>query len=141
MMLGFFVLNSDLKQGRCGAGLLGADDSTKLSAWLAAGCLSPRRVWWEVQRLEESRGGNQSTRMLGFHLLVRDYWRSPPPPPLPLTQMPQVATPRHALCTLPILLSECHFMAHVCDIRYRLARYLELQGPLGRSPDSSAGLL
>mmetsp|Transcript_19302 Transcript_19302/g.58317 ORF Transcript_19302/g.58317 Transcript_19302/m.58317 type:complete len:509 (-) Transcript_19302:411-1937(-) len=56
-------------------GLLEADDSTKLSAWLAVGCLSPRHVWREVRRMEGERGSNHSTTMLTFHLLVRDYWR------------------------------------------------------------------
>lgn len=36
-------------------GLLGSDDSTKLSPWLAEGCLSPRRVWTEIARFEQER--------------------------------------------------------------------------------------
>lgn len=52
-----------------------ADDSSKLSPWLAAGCLSPRRVYREVQRYEAQRTANNSTHMLVFHLLVRDWFR------------------------------------------------------------------
>ena len=31
-------------------GMLGGDYSTKLSPWLAHGCVSPRRVYWEIDR-------------------------------------------------------------------------------------------
>jgi deoxyribodipyrimidine photo-lyase len=33
-------------------GLIGADYSSKFSAWLAMGCVSPRRIYEEVQRYE-----------------------------------------------------------------------------------------
>ena len=56
-------------------GLLEAGDSTKLSPWLALGCLSPRRVHLEVARYEAARAANKSTSMITFHLLVRDYFR------------------------------------------------------------------
>ena len=36
-------------------GLLGADYSSKFSAWLAAGCLSPRWIHREVRRYEDER--------------------------------------------------------------------------------------
>ncbi len=57
------------------AGLLAVDDSTKLSPWLALGCLSPRRVHAEIVRYEAAHGANKSTYFLTFHLLVRDYFR------------------------------------------------------------------
>lgn len=56
-------------------GLLGADYSSKLSPWLALGCLSPRRVAREVRRYEAERGANESTYWLVFELLWRDYFR------------------------------------------------------------------
>ena len=55
-----------------------ADDSTKLAAWLALGCISPRRVYHEVRRYEAERTSNDSTRMVVFHLLVRDWFRCAP---------------------------------------------------------------
>jgi deoxyribodipyrimidine photo-lyase len=56
-------------------GMVGADYSSKLSAWLAMGCLSPRRVFETVQRYEEERIKNDSTYWLVFELLWRDYFR------------------------------------------------------------------
>lgn len=56
-------------------GMLGADYSSKFSAWLALGCLSPRFIWSEVQRYERERVSNQSTYWLVFELLWRDYFR------------------------------------------------------------------
>jgi len=56
-------------------GLLKLDDSSKLSAWLALGCLSPRRVHAEVQRFEQERYANESTYWLIFELLWRDYFK------------------------------------------------------------------
>ena len=56
-------------------GMLNVDDSSKLSPWLAMGCLSPRRVWTEVQRYERERMRNDSTYWLVFELLWRDYFR------------------------------------------------------------------
>ena len=56
-------------------GMLNVDDSSKLSPWLAMGCLSPRRVWTEVQRYERERVRNDSTYWLVFELLWRDYFR------------------------------------------------------------------
>ena len=55
--------------------LLGEDYSSKFSAWLANGCLSPRRVYWEVKRYEQERKKNVSTYWLIFELIWRDYFR------------------------------------------------------------------
>jgi len=54
-------------------GLLGAEYSSKLSAWLAHGCLSPRYVHDEVKRYEAERVANESTYWLIFELLWRDF--------------------------------------------------------------------
>lgn len=56
-------------------GLIGASYSSKFSAWLAFGCLSPRYVYAEVQRYERERVANDSTYWLIFELLWRDYFR------------------------------------------------------------------
>lgn len=55
--------------------LLGEDYSSKFSAWLANGCLSPRRIYWEVKRYEQERKKNVSTYWLIFELIWRDYFR------------------------------------------------------------------
>ena len=55
-------------------GMLGGDYSTKLSPWLALGCLSPRWLYHEVQRYEAARVANKSTYWIGFELLCRDFY-------------------------------------------------------------------
>jgi deoxyribodipyrimidine photo-lyase len=57
-------------------GMVGADYSSKLSPWLALGCLSPRFVQAEVERYERERVRNQSTYWLTFELLWRDYFQA-----------------------------------------------------------------
>ena len=56
-------------------GLIGADYSSKFSAWLALGCISPRYIYRELQQYEEQFGANDSTYWLVFELLWRDYFR------------------------------------------------------------------
>ncbi|MBN7814351.1 DASH family cryptochrome [Algoriphagus pacificus] len=56
-------------------GLLGTDFSSRFSAWLALGCLSPRTIYYEVKRYEKERKKNDSTYWLIFELLWRDYFR------------------------------------------------------------------
>ena len=56
-------------------GLLGADYSSKFSAWLANGSLSPRVIHREVRNYELERTKNKSTYWLIFELLWRDYFR------------------------------------------------------------------
>jgi deoxyribodipyrimidine photo-lyase len=63
----------DYKQTR--NGMLGADYSSKFSAWLALGCLSPRYIYDRVQQYEEERIKNDSTYWLVFELLWRDFFR------------------------------------------------------------------
>lgn len=55
--------------------LIGADYSSKFSAALSFGCLSPRKVYWEIKKYEEERVENDSTYWLYFELLWRDYFR------------------------------------------------------------------
>mgnify|MGYP001823847614 CR=1 FL=1 len=54
--------------------LIGANYSSKFSAWLAQGCLSPQHVYREVKRYEEEVISNESTYWLIFELLWRDYF-------------------------------------------------------------------
>lgn len=56
-------------------GLLGEDYSSKFSAWLAYGCLSPRLIYEEVMRYEAERMKNDSTYWLIFELIWRDFFR------------------------------------------------------------------
>lgn len=53
----------------------GVDDSSKLSAYLANGSLSPRRVLHELEQHERSHGANESTYWLYFELLWRDFFQ------------------------------------------------------------------
>lgn len=55
--------------------LLGADYSSKFSAWLALGCISPRYIYEEVKRYESLRVKNSSTYWLIFELIWRDFFR------------------------------------------------------------------
>ncbi len=56
-------------------GMIGSDYSSKFSAFLALGCLSPKMIYKELQRYEAERGGNKSTYWLFFELLWRDFFR------------------------------------------------------------------
>ncbi|KOY88106.1 hypothetical protein AD998_07440 [bacterium 336/3] len=55
--------------------LLGANYSSKFSAWLSLGCLSPRYIYEEVKKYEKERVANESTYWLIFELIWRDYFR------------------------------------------------------------------
>lgn len=55
--------------------MLGSEYSSKLSAWLSLGCLSPRYVCAEVMRYEQERTKNESTYWLIFELIWRDFFR------------------------------------------------------------------
>ncbi len=66
-------LISTYKQTR--NGLIGEAFSSKLSAWLALGCLSAREVWREVTRYEAEFGATDDTYWLRFELLWRDFFQ------------------------------------------------------------------
>lgn len=55
--------------------MLGWDYSSKISPYLAQGCISPKRVYDEVKKYESQRTKNESTYWLIFELLWRDYFR------------------------------------------------------------------
>jgi len=56
-------------------GMVGANYSSKFSAWLALGCISPRFIYAEVKKYEKQFGANDSTYWLIFELLWRDFFR------------------------------------------------------------------
>ncbi|RMF25952.1 MAG: DASH family cryptochrome, partial [Cyanobacteria bacterium J083] len=56
-------------------GMLGANYSSKFSAWLAQGCLSPRYIYEEVKKYETVRVKNDSTYWFIFELIWRDFFR------------------------------------------------------------------
>jgi deoxyribodipyrimidine photo-lyase len=56
-------------------GMVGADYSSKFSAWLALGCISPRAIYHEIKKYELQFGANESTYWLVFELLWRDFFR------------------------------------------------------------------
>ncbi|KAI3426359.1 hypothetical protein D9Q98_008731 [Chlorella vulgaris] len=57
-------------------GMLGGDYSSKFSAWLAHGCLSPRTVYHEIKRYERQTGtANKSTYWVIFEMIWRDFFR------------------------------------------------------------------
>ena len=56
-------------------GLVGLDYSSKLSVYLAHGCLSPKKIYAELVKYEEERARNSSTYHLFFELLWRDFFR------------------------------------------------------------------
>jgi len=56
-------------------GLEGWDFSSKLSPWLAAGCISPRQVAAAITEYETQHGANDSTYWLFFELLWREFFQ------------------------------------------------------------------
>jgi deoxyribodipyrimidine photo-lyase len=55
--------------------LFGLEFSSKLSPWLALGCISPKYIYHEVKRFENEFKANDSTYWLIFELLWRDFFR------------------------------------------------------------------
>ncbi|ASU32528.1 DASH family cryptochrome [Mucilaginibacter xinganensis] len=55
-------------------GMVGERYSSKFSAWLALGCISPKEIYQEVKSYEALYGANDSTYWLIFELLWRDYF-------------------------------------------------------------------
>lgn len=64
---------SQYKQTR--NGLIGADYSSKLSAWLANGSVSAKTIYWKVKEYEDEFGANEDTYWLIFELIWRDYFK------------------------------------------------------------------
>lgn len=49
--------------------------ASKLSAWLAMGCLSPRKVYWEIKKMETTPNTKAMFNHILLGLLWRDYFR------------------------------------------------------------------
>ena len=56
-------------------GLLGKDYSSKFSAWLANGSISPREIYWQIKNYEKDIMKNQSTYWMIFELIWRDFFK------------------------------------------------------------------
>ncbi|MDX1461698.1 MAG: DASH family cryptochrome [Marinirhabdus sp.] len=56
-------------------GLIGTEYSSKFSAWLANGSLSPKTIYWEVQKFEQEVTKNQDTYWMIFELIWRDFFK------------------------------------------------------------------
>ncbi len=55
-------------------GLIGGDYSSKFSAWLSVGCISPRTIYEAIKKYENEVVANDSTYWLVFELIWRDYF-------------------------------------------------------------------
>jgi deoxyribodipyrimidine photo-lyase len=55
-------------------GMVGNAYSSKLSAWLSLGCISPRLIYTEIKKFEKQFEANESTYWLIFELIWRDYF-------------------------------------------------------------------
>jgi deoxyribodipyrimidine photo-lyase len=55
--------------------LIGANYSSKLSAWLANGSVSAQTIYWKVKEYEDEFGANEDTYWLIFELIWRDYFK------------------------------------------------------------------
>ena len=55
--------------------LRGIEFSSKLSQWLALGCISPKFIYHQVKRFEQEVEANDSSYWLIFELLWRDFFR------------------------------------------------------------------
>jgi deoxyribodipyrimidine photo-lyase len=64
---------SQYKQTR--NGLIGANYSSKLSAWLSNGSISAKTIYWKVKEYEDEFGANEDTYWLIFELIWRDYFK------------------------------------------------------------------
>lgn len=56
-------------------GLIGTEYSSKLSMWLAHGCLSPRDIYEQVKIYESKNGPSEGTKCMVFELLWRDFFK------------------------------------------------------------------
>ncbi len=71
----FYATHSVANYKQTRNGLIGENYSSKFSAWLALGCLSPRIIFSELKNnYELLHPANESTYWLVFELLWRDYF-------------------------------------------------------------------
>lgn len=55
--------------------LTGFNSSSNLSAWLSLGCISPRKVYWELKKYEQQKGTADGVSLLINELMFRDFFR------------------------------------------------------------------
>jgi deoxyribodipyrimidine photo-lyase len=71
----FFDTENLSKYKKTRNGLIGESYSSKLSAWLANGSISARKIYWEIQSYEQEICKNEDTYWLFFELIWRDYFK------------------------------------------------------------------
>lgn len=71
----FWTSRNLLEYKKTRNGLIGEEYSSKLSAWLANGSISPRYIYHEVKKFENKIRSNESTYWLIFELIWRDYFK------------------------------------------------------------------
>lgn len=69
----FFILKGLKNYKGTRNGLIGVDYSSKLSLWLAYGCISARYIYSKIKLFERNNGSNSSTRQFAHFFLFRDY--------------------------------------------------------------------
>jgi deoxyribodipyrimidine photo-lyase len=69
----FFILKGLKNYKQTRNGLIGVDYSSKLSLWLAYGCISARFIYSKIKLFEKNNGSNNSTRQFSHFFLFRDY--------------------------------------------------------------------
>lgn len=70
----YLALGGPARYKRTRNGLCGPDFSTRLSPWLAHGCLSARQVHDALRAWESHHGASDSSYWIQFELLWRDYF-------------------------------------------------------------------
>lgn len=55
--------------------LSGKGFSSQLSPWLSFGCISPKRIFYQISKFENTITANKSTYWLKFELMWRDFFR------------------------------------------------------------------
>ena len=71
----FFERRNVLSYKKTRNQMYGTEGSTKFSAWLALGALSPRQVYAELKHFESLEQANESTYWVFFELLWREFFR------------------------------------------------------------------
>ncbi|MHA7059443.1 DASH family cryptochrome [Aquimarina sp. M1] len=71
----FWKTNKLLYYKKTRNGLIGTGYSSKFSAWLANGCISPRTIYHKLCLYEKEVEKNQSTYWLVFELIWRDFFK------------------------------------------------------------------
>lgn len=71
----FFETENLAKYKQTRNGLIGEAYSSKLSAWLANGSISARKIYWEIKEFESTIIANDDTYWLIFELIWRDYFK------------------------------------------------------------------